>query len=300
MTTRRLGIVTLWAVSLFALAVAFSLRASAVGPNPLLQDDVAASYDVAIEPLPEAELAAAAEPAVVVPPKLVAITPVAPPAWIEIPDDLIATPTPIAETTASLPMLTNIASAPRDGGAVYLTFDDGPDPIYTNQILDVLARYNARATFFVLGSAVERYPDVVQRIVAEGHAIGNHTYFHEALPRETDDVVVQTLSATNNAIARATGLTPGCMRPPYGSLDERTLAVVQNQGYSVSMWDVDSDDWKLNDAYTIAAGVLRDTNLGDRVLFHDGPANRAATVAALESVLSVLSQRGVQFHALPC
>ncbi len=164
----------------------------------------------------------------------------------------------------------------------------------------MLQRYGAKGTFFMLGSSVDAHPEVAQRIAAEGHALGNHTYFHEALPRETDEHIIQTLSATNNAIARATGRTPSCMRPPYGSLDERTLQIVYGQGYNVSMWEVDSSDWKLTSAYDIAAGVLRDTNLGNRVLFHDGPANRAATVAALESVLAVLSQRGVTFAALPC
>jgi len=305
MTTRRFAIVTFWACALLALAGAFSLQAQASGANPLLADDVVKSYEIAIEPATAPQMITfetqdlGTEP-VPQPTLIVDPTPIAPPAWIQIPDDLIATPTPVSSASTPLPMLTNITSAPRDGSAVYLTFDDGPHPTYTIQILDLLARYNAKATFFVLGEAVERNPQIVQRIVAEGHSLGNHTYFHEALPRETDDVVVQTLSATNNAIARATGRTSTCMRPPYGSLDDRTLQIVRNQGYSVSMWEVDSSDWKYSDAYTIAAGVLRDTNLGNRVLFHDGPSNRAATVAALESVLSVLSQRGVTFAALPC
>jgi len=298
MTTRRFAIVTLWSIAVLALAVAFSYTAKAQAANPLLEAEIVDSYDVAIDSV----LAAPAlvsfetpEPELIVDP-----TPVAPPAWIEIPEDLITAPTPVSSADAPLPFLTNIQSAPRDGAAVYLTFDDGPTPLYTNQVLDLLARYGAKATFFVLGSSVDAHPEIAQRIVAEGHTLGNHTYYHEALPRETDEVVTQTLSATTNAIARATGRTSSCMRPPYGSLDDRTLRLVEAQGMSVAMWEVDSDDWKLNDPYTIAAGVLRNTRLGHRVLFHDGPANRGPTVAALESVLAVLSERGVRFAALPC
>ena len=82
-------------------------------------------------------------------------------------------------------------------------------------------------------------------------------------------------------------------------MDQPTLDLLAQNGYSISMWEVDSRDWQTNDGYTIAARVLRNTQLGNRVLFHDGPSNRSATVSALESVLEVLSARGVQFHALP-
>lgn len=299
MTTRRVAILTLWAFAFLALAAAIGMQTRATASDAA----VATFDDVAIDPLDEAMLETEPSPTPVPTPEptpMVEPTPVEPPAWIEIPANLVATPTPDSPTVVPLPMLTNIVSAPRDARAVYLTFDDGPDPIHTNQILDLLARYNAKATFFVLGNNVDAYPGVVQRMVAEGHAVGNHTYYHEALPRHTAEEVIQTLSATNNAIARATGRTTSCMRPPYGSLDQTTYELVQSQGYRVSMWEVDSDDWKLSDGYTIAAGILRDTNLGNRVLMHDGPSNRAPTVAALESVLQVLSNRGVQFQALQC
>jgi len=197
-------------------------------------------------------------------------------------------------------MLTNIPSTPRDGSVVYLTFDDGPNPLYTNQILDLLARYNARATFFVIGNSVDAYPGVVQRIVAEGHALGNHTYWHEALPNVSQDVVAQTLGATDSALIRAVGRPSSCLRPPYGALDQPTFNQIAGLGYTVHMWEVDSEDWKTPDGYAIAANVLSSTSLGDRVLFHDGPTNRASTVAAVESVLEVLSNRGVTFEALSC
>lgn len=224
---------------------------------------------------------------------------VEPAVMVEIPADLISTPTPTSPTSVPLPVLTRIPAEPRDGSVVYLTFDDGPDPKYTNELLDVLAQFNAKATFFVLGNSVDAFPGTVQRIAAEGHALGNHTYRHEALPLLSADEIVQTLSATNNAIARVTGTTSSCVRPPYGSLNPASLEAIRSQGYAVSMWEVDSEDWRGGDSYAIAARVLRDTDLGNRVLFHDGPSNRAATVGAVREVLTVLSNRGVTFAALP-
>lgn len=224
--------------------------------------------------------------------------PVEPPVWVEmeIPEP---TPIPYSDRTP-LPMLTNIETLPRDGSVVYLTFDDGPNPTYTNQILDLLAQYNAKATFFVLGNAVDAYPGTAARIVSEGHTIANHTYHHIALPTQTSSEISETLTATSNAITRATGKSTTCFRPPYGSLNQPSYETVSSLGYSVVMWDVDSNDWRGGDSYSIAAEVLRKTRLGSTILFHDGPAHRGNTVAAVASVLEVLSAQGVTFAALPC
>lgn len=297
MTVRRILAMISAAVVLLAIAAAtFVLANREVATTAAVQAMVATATVVpptpttVPTPLPEPTVAptATAEPIEVEPAVLV-----------EIPADLISTPTPTSPTSVPLPVLTRIPAEPRDGSVVYLTFDDGPDPTYTNQLLDVLAQFNAKATFFVIGNSVDAFPGTVQRIVAEGHALGNHTYRHRALPLLTADEIVQTLSATNNAIARATGTTSSCVRPPYASLNAASLEAIRNQGYAVSMWEVDSEDWRGGDSYAIASRVLRDTDLGNRVLFHDGPSNRAATVGAVREVLTVLSNRGVSFAALP-
>ena len=303
MTVRRLLALTFCALLFLGITVATwfvsrpattssadQVLASGLAPLPA-EPAPTETPPVTPEPLPEPTAAETAE---------VAEVAAEPPALVEIPADLISTPTPESPTAVPLPFLTNIPAVPRDGSVVYLTFDDGPDPIYTNQILDVLARYEAKATFFVLGNSVDAYPGVVQRMVNEGHTLGNHTYYHEALPLEEPDYITQTLTATNAAIARAVGLTSSCIRPPYGAMDQATFDLVRSQGFEVHMWEVDSEDWKLNDSYAIASNVLTTTGLGDRVLFHDGPSNRAATVAALDSVLQVLSNRGVKFQPLNC
>ncbi|MEM7096477.1 MAG: polysaccharide deacetylase family protein [Actinomycetota bacterium] len=300
MTVRRLLVATVLALVFLGVAATLYLRSdrtdsavaidsSAAGDGS--ENDTSLAPDPSPIATPEPTTSAAT---------ISSIEEIAPPALVEIPADLVSTPTPDSPTVVPLPFLTNIPAVPRDGSVVYLTFDDGPDPVYTNQVLDVLARYDAKATFFVLGSSVDAHPGIVQRMIAEGHTVGNHTYYHEALPLQEDDYILQTLGATNAAIARAVGFTTTCLRPPYGALDQTTFDFVRANGFNVHMWDVDSEDWQLNDGYAIASNVLSNVELGDRVLFHDGPNNRTATVAALESVLDVLSNRGVRFQALDC
>lgn len=304
MSFRVVGLVALNAAAILVLALDLSIRAGAdelgFQPPPVVTPTAPSAPPVAAPAPPEGVGDATTPPPPQADSPALPAVQVEPPTWVEIPPDLVATPTPVEPTPVPLPMLTSIPSSPRDGSVVYLTFDDGPNPTATHQILDLLARYDAKATFFVLGSAVDTHPDLTARIVAEGHGIGNHTYGHEALPLETPERVLETLAATQGAIQRATGRGTSCMRPPYGSLDQRTYDLVRNAGYSVAMWEVDSDDWKLGDGYQIAANVLGATDLGDRVLLHDGPTGRATTVAAVESILQVLTTRGVQFHALLC
>lgn len=297
MTVRRLLAMISVAVVLLALAAASLVLADRDASTAAVEAMVVATADVVPatpSPVPTAVPEPTAAPTATPEP-----IDVEPAVLVEIPADLISTPTPTSPTSVPLPVLTRIPAEPRDGSVVYLTFDDGPDPKYTNQLLDLLAQFNAKATFFVIGNSVDAFPGTVQRIVAEGHALGNHTYRHQALPLLTSEEIVQTLSATNNAIARATGVTSSCVRPPYASLNAATLDAIRGQGYAVSMWEVDSEDWRGGDSYAIASRVLRDTDLGNRVLFHDGPSNRAATVGAVREVLTVLSNRGVSFAALP-
>lgn len=292
MTIRRLAAATLFSLGLLALAIGLAT----VYGGPSAAEALAASAQSVAITIPDPAPPATPEPTATPAPMPVP----SPAVLVEIPADLISTPTPAAPTSVPLPMLTNIPATPRDASVVYLTFDDGPDPVVTNQILDVLAKYGAKATFFVIGNSVDAYPGTAARIVAEGHTLGNHTYLHEPLPLQTAVEIADTLATTQGAIQRAAGVSTTCLRPPYGALDEPSYQAVIEQGYSVSMWEVDSNDWRTGDSYTIASTVLTTTHLGDRILFHDGPSGRHATVTALDSVLDVLTTRGVQFEALPC
>ena len=187
-----------------------------------------------------------------------------------------------------------VADTPDDEAAVvYLTFDDGPHPVYTAQVLDVLARHGARATFFVLGSLVEAHPEIIDRIVAEGHTIANHTWNHEALaglPRPAFD---ETVSRTQAILAdRATP----CLRPPYASVDAYTSEWASSHGLSLIMWNVDPGDWRRPPAAEIADHIVQRAKAGAIILLHDGGGNRTRTVQGLDMALERLAGQDLRFE----
>ncbi len=181
------------------------------------------------------------------------------------------------------------------GNAVYLTFDDGPLPPYTGQILDLLAQYNARATFFIIGVNAQAYPDLLQAIEQSGHTLANHTWNHESLAgmsqAEFNQVTLQAEQAIGPAAAP-------CLRPPYGATDAFTRAYAAELGYEIVMWNVDTLDWSQPGVEAIAASVRDNVYPGAIVLMHDGGGNRAQTVAALETILRELSSQGYVLEAL--
>ncbi len=169
---------------------------------------------------------------------------------------------------------TAAAAAPKP--VVYFTFDDGPDASVTGRVLDILARHNARATFFVTGSRVPTYPAVTGRIVDEGHAIANHSWSHPVLTGLSDAGVRFQFDSTNEVITRTTGVRPTCYRPPYGAVDARVhrLAVEAGlpnaewtaAGSHYGLWDVDTQDWRLS--YSRTRYELSKVGPGDVVLMH--------------------------------
>lgn len=178
----------------------------------------------------------------------------------------------------------SVGVAPAEASAlpvVYFTFDDGPDSVVTGRILDTLARHQARATFFVVGSRVGSYPAVTRRIVDEGHAIANHSHTHPQLTALSDAAVRYQFQAANQAIRSATGVQPSCYRPPYGAVNDRVhrLAVesgLPNTGWSAGsgvgvsahfgLWDIDTVDWQLSHSRTWHQ--LSKVSAGDVVLMH--------------------------------
>ncbi|NLB73825.1 MAG: polysaccharide deacetylase family protein, partial [Firmicutes bacterium] len=126
---------------------------------------------------------------------------------------------------------------------VALTFDDGPDDVYTPRVLDVLAKYNVRATFFLIGSAAEKHRGIVERIIREGHEIGNHTYFHSNLSRMAPWQILLDLGKANKVFSDITGKDVPVVRPPYGALDPPAVKAIGDKGYNVLLWTVDSLDW---------------------------------------------------------
>jgi len=180
---------------------------------------------------------------------------------------------------------------------VALTFDDGPNPPYTGQILDILARYQVPATFFCVGLQASAHPADVARLAAAGHGLGNHTWSHPFLPDLSQAQLAEQLDRTDEAVARAAGIAdgPGLFRPPYGSRSPDVLRWLAERGTPIVLWDVDPSDWARPGAALIAGRVLLQARPGTIILMHDGGGDRSPTVAALPLVIEGLLDRGLQF-----
>ncbi|GGM97849.1 chitooligosaccharide deacetylase NodB [Lentzea pudingi] len=185
-----------------------------------------------------------------------------------------------------------------DPEAVALTVDDGPHPLWTPELLDLLARHEIRATFFLIGSEVRAHPELARRIVAEGHSVGNHTMHHPqsfaALP---ETLLEKEVVDAQRCIEDVTGVAATWFRAPYGDWSPLVLRRLHAHGLRGVDWSVDPEDWSEPGAEHVAR-VVGGSRPGDIVLCHDGGGDRSGTVAALREVLPVLRDRGTRFTAL--
>ena len=177
---------------------------------------------------------------------------------------------------------------------VALTFDDGPDPVRTPALLDVLAEANAPATFFLLGDAVEMHPEVVTRMAVEGHELGNHTYCHRYLPLARSRSVERELAKTDRAIADATGLVPRVARPPWGGRSPWTVRAFTRLAKRLVLWDVNSYDWKGKPAAEVVERVLERTRPGSIILMHEARDGGEETIEAVRRLIPALRARGYE------
>ncbi|MFJ8214499.1 polysaccharide deacetylase family protein [Streptomyces sp. NPDC096033] len=184
----------------------------------------------------------------------------------------------------------------RERREVALTFDDGPLPPYTGQILDVLERYGVPATFFCVGINAGGFSEDLTRMREQGHALGNHTWSHPFLPELTRPQLAEQIERTAEAIADASGgAAPRLFRPPYGSRTPQVLDWLAGMDATTVLWDVAPDDWALRQADAIARDVLAAVRPGSVVLLHDGGGDRSPTVAALPPIIEGLLEDGYTF-----
>ncbi len=174
-----------------------------------------------------------------------------------------------------------------------LTFDDGPHPIYTPMVLDVLKEHKARATFFVVGELAEKYPDVVNRILEEGHEIANHGYTHRVDHSTTyPDLVIDTLK-TRDIIKQICGHTTKWYRPNNMLITPVLLHAMEMSGHTMVLWTIDTKDWAAESAEEIVENAFRPgIQPGHVMLFHDGGGNRQRTAEALGPILTRLASMG--------
>lgn len=178
---------------------------------------------------------------------------------------------------------------------VALTFDDGPHPDFTPQVLEILARYGVKATFFVLGVQAERHPDLVRRILAEGHVVANHTYRHPRLTRLDEAGFAAEVDRTQVILEDVTGTRPTCLRPPYGDSDPTVVARLAARGLTPVFWTADSTDFEKPGVAPIVQNALRGLGNGSIILMHDAGGDRSQTLAALPQVIEQVQARGLRF-----
>lgn len=176
---------------------------------------------------------------------------------------------------------------------IYLTFDDGPHPVATPFVLDQLAAYGAKASFFCIGKNVAARPDIYQRILAEGHAVGNHTH-HHLNGWKTDDV-----EYVNDTMQAAAYIQSNLFRPPYGRVKRSQIRGLQGKGMKIIMWDVLSADFDTNlTPQASLSYVLYHTKPGSIVLFHDSEKAWERMSGSLPAVLQHFSAKGYAFDKL--
>lgn len=183
-----------------------------------------------------------------------------------------------------------ISNGPRDGGALALSFDDGPGE-RTDELLDVLASAGARATLFCPGERLAAGRASLERAIERGHELGNHSWSHSYLTGEPE-LARAELARTSTAIARIAGTPPTLFRAPFGRADEALIAEAARQGMSTIGWDVDSRDWEDHDPDSIADRVLATAEPGSIVLLHDMD-DAPAMLPALRLIVEVLVEEGL-------
>lgn len=193
------------------------------------------------------------------------------------------------------PVLTRGGSARQE---VALTFDDGPSA-YTDQVLDALKRYRAKGTFFILGNQIDGFPLPLQRILAEGSAVGSHSWNHaDFTTLSTRDLRGQLDDVSGTLVARGVP-QPKLFRPPYGAYNAQVSAEAARKGMLTVLWDVDTNDYTQPTPQAIADTVVRDAQAGSIILMHDGGGPRQATVAALPLIIKGLRKRGFDMVTVP-
>ncbi len=176
---------------------------------------------------------------------------------------------------------------------VAMTFDDGPHPSLTPKLLDILKARNIKCTFFVVGSNAAVYPNIIRRMIAEGHEVANHTYTHCSLTTRSDDQIRSELQRSEQAMMTAANYRPHLIRPPYGAINARLKQFMFSEfGYSTILWSVDPQDWRRPGVSVVTSRLVSGAHPGAIMLAHD---IHPPTIQAMPGVFDQLLAKGYQF-----
>jgi peptidoglycan/xylan/chitin deacetylase (PgdA/CDA1 family) len=212
-----------------------------------------------------------------------------------------ASPAPSATPVSGIVTLTTAPTTARityshvnvDGPYIAMTFDDGPSAVLTPKILDLAAKKHIKLTFFLIGESAARNPKLVQRELAEGHEVGNHSWTHPDLAKMSDDAVRAEIQKTQDAIINASGYKPVLMRPPYGAMTPKQRLWISHEfGVKIILWEVDPLDWKNPGPSVVAQRIISAVRPGSIILSHD---IHSGTIAAMPEVFDTLLAKGYKF-----
>jgi peptidoglycan/xylan/chitin deacetylase (PgdA/CDA1 family) len=205
-------------------------------------------------------------------------------------------PTPTAtDTIAPAHPVYYVDDGPK---TIALTIDDGPSPIYTPQILQILAKYKVTASFSMVGRNVTYYPGVARDVADAGHVIVNHTWDHADLATLTESQTRAEIANASDAIHNAVGRAPTIFRAPYGAWSRTTLEYCASEHLMPLDWSVDPRDWARPGVSKIVSNIMKNTETGSIILEHDGGGDRSETVAALKIAIPRLLDAGYHFRAV--
>ncbi|MBQ8908110.1 MAG: polysaccharide deacetylase family protein [Clostridia bacterium] len=183
----------------------------------------------------------------------------------------------------------------REEKKIALTFDDGPHPRYTPEILRLLEQYGIKATFFVVGENMEIYAEAAKALIASPHEIGNHTYTHPHMSALDEKALREEIEKTEEIIRALGGTSSGLFRPPEGKKSAVHTALLEEMAYKTVLWSIDTRDWSHNAPSVICHAVLSAVQGGDILLFHDFVVPPNTTITALEQLIPQLLKSGYQF-----
>ncbi len=183
-------------------------------------------------------------------------------------------------------------------GTVALTFDDGPTEEYTPKILAILKKYNIKATFFMVGNNAKNHPDMVKRVLAEGHAVNSHSLSHPMLTKVSDNQLHHEVEDPQVIIYKIIGQKPNCLRYPFGASNQHVRDVIRANGIVPLAMGFNSFDYDRPGVDKIVSWVLKNAHSGQVILMHDGFNKREQTVAALPLIIEGIKKKGLGFSQI--
>lgn len=198
--------------------------------------------------------------------------------------------TSVLGTEKNIPITSRVKT---DEKVIAITFDDGPNPDYTEKIQSILKKENVHATFFLLGKNIEKYPSLVQETVQNGHDIGNHSFSHRDFAKLSDEEAMEELRSSQAAFYNLLGSFPVYFRPPYGNLLPRDMPVLKKYFIRVVKWNIDTKDWKDDSTATLVYDIaMKHAAPGAIILCHD---NNEKSLEALPKIIHDLKNKGFRF-----